>query len=482
MKALEFRVSGIPVRVEPVFFLIMGLLAWANGYSGVLIPVFMVVAGLSVLVHELGHATAHRSFGARPRITLTGFGGVTVGPVHPRSKSLVVTLAGPGAGFLAAALGVALSQVVASDSTVVETALRDLIWVNVIWGLFNLLPILPLDGGHVASDLFGPRPAQVLSVVGAVALGALGLFTGRVFLTFVAFLFGSQAFQALRAEKDRPQLQQLDEVRDAILRGDARQAAEQAELVGSSPGSWRVEVVAAELQAWARLADGDPEGARAALSRLRAGVSATSPLVRRMVDLSEGGEDEPIAPAFVQCDDLVGATVGARMVASAGLLDRVLDELAALGPSGPGSGKAGPSGPGSGKAGPSGPGSGKAGPSGPGSPGLPTSNGYRALQLGLHHAGRYRESARVGDVLFFQEPDPLVAYNVACSWAVAGELERALAWLDRAVDNGFRDTALLDHDSNFDAIRETDGFRAVRAWMESPPSPEGDAERPAAGA
>lgn len=444
MKALEFRVAGVPVRVEPVFFLVMGLLAWANGHTGVLIPVFMVVAGLSVLVHELGHATAHRCFGAGPRITLTGFGGVTMGPVHPRGKSLVVTLAGPGAGFLTAAVGVALSQVVVSGGTVVQTALRDLIWINVVWGVFNLLPILPLDGGHVASDLFGARPAQVLSVAGAVGLGALGLYRGAPFLTFMAFIFGSQAFQALRAEKDLPQFQQLDEVRSAILGGRNRQAAEQAEGVVSSPASWRVEVAAAELLAWARLAEGDPDAAQAALGRLRAGASSTSPLVRRMVDLAQGREADPIGPAFIQCDDLVGATVGARMVGSAGLLDRVLDELGAAGPL----------------------------------PGFPTSNGLRALQLGLHQAGRHRESARVGDVLFVQEPDPLVAYNVACSWAVAGESGLTVAWLDRAVDQGFRDTAVLDQDPNFDAVRATDGFRALRAWMESGPQ-GGDSERAA---
>lgn len=446
MKALEFRVSGIPVRVEPVFLLVMGLLAWFNGYTGALIPVFVVVAGGSVLIHELGHATAHRSFGARPRVTLTGFGGVTMGPVHPKSRSLVVTLAGPGAGFLAAAVGVALSQVVTSDAGLVADALRILIWVNVIWGIFNLLPILPLDGGHVASDLFGARPAQVLSVVGSVGLAVLGLYTGQVFLAFVGFLFGSQAFQALRSEKDLPQLQKLDAVRSSILRGEHRQAAEQAEEIGSSAGSWPVEVTAAELAAWARLAEGEADGAQAALGRLRAGAAQTTPLVRRMVALAQGRESEPIGPAFAQCDDIVGATVGARIVVSARLLDRVLDELAALAPA----------------------------------PGVARSNGYRALQLGLHHAGRYRESARVGDVLFFQEPEPLVAYNVACSWALAGEETAALTWLDRAVDKGFRDTALLDQDSNFNSIRDTDGFRAVRAWMESGP-PEADPEQ-AAGA
>jgi Zn-dependent protease len=442
MKTLEFRVSGIPVRVEPIFILVMGLLGWANGYTGILIPVFMVVGGLSILVHELGHATAQRSFGAQPSITLTGFGGYTLGPVQPRGRSLVVTLAGPAAGFLAAILGVALSQVVTSDSRVVDNALEMLIWVNIVWGVFNLLPILPLDGGHVASDLFGLRPAQYLSLAGSVGLGALGLYLGAPFMAFIAFMFGSQSLAALRADRDQPQFERLDQARRALLQGRNLEAIEEIEAAASGSSSFEVEVSAAELLAWARLAEGQPEEARAALDRLRGGISRTSKLVQRMVALVEGKQDELIAPAFVSCDDVVAAMIASRMLVAAGLLDRVLEELRTL----------------------------------PVLPGPPRTNGYRALQLGLHHAGRFPDSARVGDVLFELEPGPLVAYNVACSWALAGETEPALAWLDRAVEQGFRDTNLLDQDDNFDTIRDTDGFRALRSWMESGP-PTGGSER-----
>lgn len=436
MKTLEFRVSGIPVRVEPIFFLIMGLLGWANGYTGVLIVVFMVVGGLSILVHELGHATAHRSFGAQPRVTLTGFGGYTTGPVQPKGRSLVVTLAGPAAGFLAAILGVALSQVVTSDSRIVDAAIDILIWVNIFWGIFNLLPILPLDGGHVAADLFGLRPAQYLSLAGAVALGLLGLYLRAPFMAIVAFMFGSQSLAALRADRDQPQFERLDEARRALLQGRNAEALEHAHAVASAARSFEVEVTSAELVAWAHLSEGRPEEARAALDVLRGGVSRTSQLLQRMVALAEGKQSEHIAQGFITCDDVVAAMIGSRMVSAAGLLDRVLDEMKTL----------------------------------PVLPGPPRNNGYRALQLGLHHAGRYSDAAKVGDILFAAEPGPLVAYNVACSWALAGETESAVAWLDRAVEQGFRDTALLDQDNNFDQIRDADGFRALRSWMEADPS------------
>jgi len=446
MKALQFRVSGIPVRVEPFFFLILALLGWLNN-SGQpsLIPVFMVVGGLSILLHELGHATAHRSFGAQPRVTLTGFGGVTMGPVQPRGRSLVVTLAGPVAGFLAALVGVALSRTVTSDSTFVKAAIDDLIWVNIVWGIFNLLPILPLDGGNVAADLFGMHIARILSIAGAVMLGLLAFYTGQIFIAFIALSFGSQSLNALRAQRDGPQLQQLDEARGALLRNDTARAVEIVEAVGP-PGSFAVEVTAAELLAWARLAENRPADARAALDALKGGVSRTTQLVQRTVALANGDLESPLAAAWVWCDDIVAAMVAARIVVAAGVLDRLIEELNNL----------------------------------PQLPGPPKTNGYRALQLGLHHAARFREAARVGDLLFFQDPDPLVAYNVACSWALAGATEEALAWLDRAVEHGFRDSALLDQDNNFDRIRETDGFRALRSWMET--GPPGDDSEQAAGA
>ncbi|HEX2047919.1 MAG TPA: site-2 protease family protein [Acidimicrobiales bacterium] len=442
MKTLEFRVSGIPVRVEPIFILVLGLLGWANGRTGVLIVVFMVVAGLSVLVHELGHAFAHRTFGAQSRITLTGFGGYTLGPVHPRGRSMVVSLAGAGAGFLVAILAVALSQVVASDSEIVESALEDAIWVNAVWGVFNLLPILPLDGGHVAADLFGLRSAQVLSLVGAAGLGLLGLYLNAPFMLLMAFLFGGQSLNAMRADRDRPQLDLLDEARGDLLQGHNAEAIEKIEVAGAAPSSFAVEVTAAELLAWAHLAEGRPGEARAALDKLRGGISRTSQLVQRMVSLAQGNQNDPLAPAFVYCDDVVAATIAARTLSGAGLVDRVLEELRTL----------------------------------PILPGPPRTNGYRALQLGLHHAGRYRDAARVGALLFEQEPAALVAYNVACSWALARETQEALSWLDRAVEKGFRDTELLDRDNNFDAIRDTDGFRALRSWMEAGP-PGDDSER-----
>jgi stage IV sporulation protein FB len=72
----HFRIAGIPIRVEPFFFIVVALFGirleplW-------LVFAFVGVAFVSVLVHELGHAVTYRLLGQRSAIVLHGFGGFT---------------------------------------------------------------------------------------------------------------------------------------------------------------------------------------------------------------------------------------------------------------------------------------------------------------------------------------------------------------------------------------------------------------------
>ena len=172
-----------PVRVHPFFWLIMALLG-----SGWIIPIYgplylllwIACAFLSILVHELGHAFAARIFGAQSSILLYGFGGVAQYSHAPRAgwQRMLIALAGPAAGF------VLLGFVVASNAlfewSQLGTILRGVYWflviMNLFWGLFNLLPIWPLDGGKVCRELlyiFGVRRPDPLTHV--ISMGVAGI-------------------------------------------------------------------------------------------------------------------------------------------------------------------------------------------------------------------------------------------------------------------------------------------------------------------
>ena len=442
MKGLQFSVAGVPTRIEPFFFVVMGLFGLAGGRTGWLIAEWLVVAGVSILAHEMGHALAFRRFGATPEIVLHGFGGVTTGAAQPPMRSMAVSVAGPAVGFAVGIAALLVARAVTpTDSELLEIVISDLVFVNIVWGVFNLLPILPLDGGNIVAAFFEKttgdttqRTARIISVVTAVALGLAGLALGQVYVALVAGLFGAQNFRSLAADRDQPARRRLDEAGRELAQGRFREAADLAREVAAGRPSPRVQTLALELLAWIHLAAGQPAEAEKALAPLGGGVS-TSQLVRSMVELANGRPAPGLARGFASSDDLLSVAVASRLVVEAGALDQLRTDLGAMSSD-------------------------------------QAIAGLRALQIGLHQAGRYPDSACTGALLFEYLPEGLVAYNTACSWSVAGNGEEALAWLGKAVAKGFRNTELLDGDSNFDSLRGTDGFQALRTWMETGPAEE----------
>ena len=158
---LNFRLLGFPVRVSPWFWLVTALfgLRASQGGPPAALPLWVACVFGSILLHELGHAVAFRRYGSwATRIVLHGFGGVAIGDRPPASrwKRIVIALAGPGAQLLLCAV-VVTSHVLtgwakASDTT--EALFSYLVFINLIWALVNLLPIMPLDGGQVCLNLF----------------------------------------------------------------------------------------------------------------------------------------------------------------------------------------------------------------------------------------------------------------------------------------------------------------------------------------
>lgn len=182
---LHFRVAGFPVRIHPYFWLITLFMGMQGDAAPAAVLSWVLAVVLSILVHELGHAFMQRHYGGRPRIVLYGLGGLAVCENQPRSTAaqILIALAGPFAGFLFAAAVVLLvvlggkgiglllgsGPVPAADpvglkllgmtvywerfaSPAVNDMLLNLLWINVLWGAVNLLPIYPLDGGALPAN------------------------------------------------------------------------------------------------------------------------------------------------------------------------------------------------------------------------------------------------------------------------------------------------------------------------------------------
>ncbi|MDP9240529.1 MAG: hypothetical protein M3O55_07805, partial [Actinomycetota bacterium] len=210
---LRFRLLGFPIGVDLSFLLVLAFLGFNTLDRGVsYLLVWIAVAATSVLVHELGHAVTARAAGAHPRIELYGFGGATSFRLPPgglsRLRSIGISVAGPATGLALGALLIYLRRLTAVDpDSLAGYALYAGIFVTLVWGGLNLLPILPLDGGNVLVELM-PGPLERrrwlgawVSIAVAVVAGVFALLAGQL---FAALLAGWFAFGNIMTVRSRP--------------------------------------------------------------------------------------------------------------------------------------------------------------------------------------------------------------------------------------------------------------------------------------
>ena len=207
---LQFSILGIPVRVEPWFWITMafigGGLHATNSTDILLVLVFVFAGFLSIMIHELGHALTIRRYGLPAAITLQAFGGYASFPVGKldRKQSFVVTAAGPVLQFVFGVLLIVLVPSISiSEGSLFLPFLRDLIWVSIAWSILNCLPVYPMDGGQMMAAILGPKKqhfVHLISSIVAVAVGIAGyLYLGTILLPIFMALFAWQNWQLYQA-------------------------------------------------------------------------------------------------------------------------------------------------------------------------------------------------------------------------------------------------------------------------------------------
>lgn len=207
-RPLELLGGKVTLRAEPFFWFAMALFGASLGRGSARESfAWGAVIGLSVLLHELGHAAVCLLCGSGADIALQGFGGSTrardLDRIGTWWRRAALDLAGCAAGFAAAA---AAAGVLYAGASPEARRLASMFFaVNLWFSIFNLLPVSPMDGGKLVAGLlsarWGERGRRAAHGFGALAGAAAALYFYRVEAFFGALLCGAMAAGEVRALK-----------------------------------------------------------------------------------------------------------------------------------------------------------------------------------------------------------------------------------------------------------------------------------------
>ena len=235
-----FTLLGQKVYVRPTFLLLLAIFlfpaATADDFASLLLWLPAVFVG--IVFHEFGHALANRRLGFGDSIIeLAGLGGVTIsqrrGRVDPK-RSLIVNAAGPAFSLLLALtfaaaflllqgsfavgdwLGVGLFGLFGMPSqfsSLWMEFLYKMAALNGFWFLFNILPISPMDGGHIMENGLHiglkNRPRALLyaayvsiAVLALVVLASFVLFRGMgILMVILAAMFAHHNWRTIQRHR-----------------------------------------------------------------------------------------------------------------------------------------------------------------------------------------------------------------------------------------------------------------------------------------
>lgn len=462
----DTRVGRTSVRVNGSFLVAYGVMGISLGTAMRAIA-FLVVAVVSVLVHELGHAVAFRRCGGvESSITFSCIGAETRARAMPtrRAARIAIYVAGPLAmvGILGVpALLVTTAFPEAPPSW--EMWLTYLVWLNLYFAAYNLLPVRPLDGGEVLAELVEAMTSRTWAIQLSAALSAAAGLAGawvlfstgfhdmrRVFAAapdptivgnpwLILMLLGAWlAVLALLSVSDvnqpdsRRALRLVDEAVRALREDDLESADALAREAITSRAAPLALELGIEVLAWIALARDDQPRARRTFaevspclrerSHLRCALEAHPP--DRVIAMSVRSFRHPLA--------LAPPPSHIRALADAGVLDQIGEALLTRGAD-------------------------------------RAARGRRQFMDALFRAGRYEDAITFGERLLSLDPDPgTVATNIACSCAQAGDVDVGLSWIDRSYGEfGCRDLEILRTDEDLDPLREDPRFTALQARIEA---------------
>ena len=232
------KIKGIPLRIHPSWFLVFLyftlsardqfetlLDGQASMWNGWLIGAFTsVLLFLSVLLHELAHSFVAMGEGLKVRdITLFFLGGMAnLEKECPTSKgSLKIAISGPIVSLLLAFLMILLSNNLSVSNIIFSNLFKQVGSLNLLIGVFNLLPIIPLDGGVILKSLIwyftGSKRAGIKVAITSARLisflsifiGVFSLLNGKFYLSMCLFVIGLFIFTSSKSQSQIIKIQKI---------------------------------------------------------------------------------------------------------------------------------------------------------------------------------------------------------------------------------------------------------------------------------
>ncbi len=241
-------VMGIPIKLHVTFLLILPVFAYVFainpqpfGFSGVEPPLTRYVLStltaillfVSILLHELAHSYLAMRYGVNiDSITLFLFGGVSSMEEMPRvpSQEAKMAFAGPLTSLVIGFVCLFVyGTFISPNSALAANPVFLTIWIlgamNVVLGVFNLLPAFPMDGGRVLRALYARKMSYVKATQSAAAVGKFfailmaifGILVGNLWFPLIALFIYVGASEEERSTQASVTLEDIF-IRDIMTR------------------------------------------------------------------------------------------------------------------------------------------------------------------------------------------------------------------------------------------------------------------------
>jgi Zn-dependent protease len=445
---MSFYLFGIPVRLKSSFFLMALVLGSSLGMT-IELAIWVVVVLFSILLHELGHAFAMRFFGYSPSIELCHTGGLTSWGESQRTslpfEQTIVSLAGPISGFIVSGfVWMTRSLFLSLPGSYGHTLLQHLLWINFGWGVLNLLPMLPLDGGGVMKAVLQAVThsqsnvlAYIISICVSLTAAVLAVSVHWNWAAFIAAYCGLISYQYLQSEnyqkKDEVLRPQLTALWRDLLAGEAEKVVKACDelLTLAKSDLFRASIV--ELATWGYLRMEKIERAYEMINSmpesyqpsarlkgtllLRAGYAREAmPYLQKAFQKNANGFTLfTLSEAFFEIGDYSNA------------VSIILDNRScqSLDPS-----------------------------------------YVQYIANKLFFVAHFHDAMKLYEFSFELFHCASDAYNVACSLSRLNRLEEALVWVHTAIKAGYSDLTHLENDEDLESVRSLPGYTDICTILE----------------